>query len=113
MHGLNATTGQAMDGLAHLRQSVRDILTTPIGSRVMRRDYGSCLPDLIDQPMTPRLAVELYAATADALRRWEPRIRLTRVRIEAAAPGRITLGLDAQYRADGQWLSIFSLEVSR
>ena len=113
MHGLNATTGQAMDGLAHLRQSIRDILTTPLGSRVMRRDYGSCLPELIDQPMTPRLAVELYAATADALRRWEPRIRLTRVRIEAATPGRITLGLDAQYRPDGQWLSISSLEVRR
>ena len=82
-------------------------------SRVMRRDYGSRLPDFLDQPMTPRLAVELYAATAEALQRWEPRIRLTRVRIEAATPRRIVLGLEAQLRADGQWLTLAPLEVTR
>uniref|UniRef100_UPI0026076D20 ATPase domain-containing protein n=1 Tax=uncultured Sphingobium sp. TaxID=316087 RepID=UPI0026076D20 len=32
---------------------VRDILTTPIGSRLMRRDYGSLIPELIDQPANP------------------------------------------------------------
>lgn len=29
--GLNITTARAVDGLDHLRQSVRDILTTPLG----------------------------------------------------------------------------------
>lgn len=27
--------------LDHIRQSVQDILTTPIGTRIMRREYGS------------------------------------------------------------------------
>ena len=64
MLGINAHTGQTLAGLDHLRQSIADILSTPLNTRVMRRDYGSRLPELIDQPITPRLAVELYAATA-------------------------------------------------
>ena len=61
MNGLNAHTGQPLAGLDHLRQSIADILSTPLNTRVMRRDYGSRLPELIDQPITPRLAVELCA----------------------------------------------------
>lgn len=35
---MDRTTGKAIGELAHLRQSVGDILTTPIGSRVMRHE---------------------------------------------------------------------------
>lgn len=66
MLGINAQTGQPLSGIDHLRQSIRDILTTRIGTRVMRRDYGSRLPALVDNPMTPKLAMELYSATAEA-----------------------------------------------
>ncbi len=51
--GMNAATGRNLTGLDHLHQSIADILSTPIGTRVMRRDYGSRLPELIDAPMTP------------------------------------------------------------
>lgn len=78
MLGINAQTGQPLSGIDHLRQSIRDILTTRIGTRVMRRDYGSRLHALVDNPMTPRLAMDLYSATAEALARWEPRFKLTR-----------------------------------
>ena len=47
--GINTNTGRSISGKAHLRQSIADILSTPIGSRVMRRNYGSHLFDLIDQ----------------------------------------------------------------
>ncbi|MGV6379234.1 GPW/gp25 family protein, partial [Escherichia coli] len=43
-------TGNLND-MEHLKQSVRDILITPLASRVMRREYGSLVPDLIDEPM--------------------------------------------------------------
>ena len=79
MIGVDASTGRALDGLAHLGQSIGDILMTPLGSRVMRRDYGSLLPDLIDQPFNDVTRLRLYGATALALMRWEPRIRLIRV----------------------------------
>ncbi len=85
MKGMNAATGAPIAGDAHLVQSIADILTTPIGSRVMRRDYGSLLFELIDGPMNALGKLRLFAATAQALRRWEPRIRLTRVGLVAPA----------------------------
>lgn len=94
MRGVSATTGAAIDGLAHLQQSISVILTTPVGSRVMRRDFGSLLPQLIDQPFNAATRLRLFAATATALMRWEPRVRLTRVAIEqGAAPGAVTVTL--------------------
>jgi phage baseplate assembly protein W len=111
MLGINAQTGQPLAGIDHLRQSIRDILPTRIGTRVMRRDYGSRLPALVDNPMTPRLAMDLYSATADALARWEPRFKLTRVRIASATVGQVVLDLEGVYLPDGKVAVLTGLEV--
>jgi phage baseplate assembly protein W len=114
MLGINAHTGKSLAGLDHLRQSIADILSTPLNTRVMRRDYGSRLPELIDQPITPRLAVELYAATAEALRRWEPRFKLTRVRLSDARAGWVELTLEGEVRLqgfEGQTVTLSGLSI--
>lgn len=96
MVGMSRTTGAALDGLEHIRQSLRDILGTPIGTRVGRREYGSLLPELLDQPMVGANILRLYAATAVAISRWEDRLRLRRVSLVAGErPGAATLVLDA------------------
>lgn len=80
MPGINKTNGQRITGTdEHIRQSIGDILTTPIGSRVMRREYGSVIPDLIDAPLNSQTTLRLYAATAAALMRWEPRFKISRI----------------------------------
>ena len=61
--GMNAESGRAISETAHILQSVRDILTTPIGTRVMRRDYGSEIFSLIDQPQHGATRLRLMAAT--------------------------------------------------
>lgn len=99
--GINATSGRAISGLDHLRQSIRDILLTPLGSRLARREYGSLLPFLIDQPQNGLTRLKLMSATAAALRRWEPRLRLTRVIIsDITQHGGCTLFLEGA-RLDG------------
>jgi phage baseplate assembly protein W len=100
MSGMEIDTGAALEDLPHIRQSVRDILTTPIGSRVMRREYGSHIPSLIDHPANGANRLRLTAATYAALRRWEPRIVLTRVGFEIGTDGAATLDIEAM-RADG------------
>lgn len=99
-----------IDGLDHLRQSVRDILTTPIGSRVRMREYGSGLADLIDQNLTPLTLAQIYAATVDALKKWEPRLRVTRVQAEALqeADGghHLSISLEGQYLPDGREITL-------
>lgn len=102
MIGMNRITGARLDGLEHIAQSIADILTTPVGSRVMRREYGSLLPEMIDRPINGRTKIELYAATAIALMRWEPRIRLGRVQLHLADhPGGAVLDIDGT-RTDTQ-----------
>lgn len=111
MNGINATTGKRLSGLQHLRQSISDILRTPIGSRVMRRRYGSRLFQLIDAPMNRSTLLDLYAATGEALDEWEPRFRLESVQAVAAAPGRIELDLTGEYLPNGQTITLDGIVV--
>lgn len=106
MRGMNAHTGRAVDDLDHIRQSVRDILTTRLGSRIMRRDYGSLLPELIDQPLNDATLLRAYSVSIMALLIWDPRLRVTAIRKHASAeePGRALLELDA-ITTDGQPLA--------
>lgn len=94
MIGMSAATGKECGALAHIRQSIADILTTPIGSRVMRRDYGSEVPELIDQPLNGATQLRIYAATAYAIQRWEPRISLSSVQLDFNAQGSANLILE-------------------
>ncbi len=111
MKGMDAQTGRWLDGTAHLQQSIRDILTTPLGSRLMRPDYGSALFELIDAPSNPDTLSKIYAATVAALARWEPRLRVTKVEANVSSPGRITLNLSGIYLPDGQHLHLSGLSV--
>jgi len=111
MKGTSASTGKPLSGIDHLRQSIRDILTTPIGSRVMRREYGSRLYQLIDAPINRSILLEIYAATAEALIRWEPRFRLQKVVAASAAPGEIVLDMTGVYLPDGKMITLDGIEV--
>lgn len=106
MNGTNSQTGKSLTGVEHLRQSIRDILTTPIGSRVMRRDYGSRLFELIDAPLNSSTLLGLYAATAEALEKWEPRFQLQSVKAVTATPGRVELDMVGKYLIDGQTIKL-------
>jgi uncharacterized protein len=79
MIGTSRQTARPIEGSARLAQSIGDILTTPKGSRVMRRDYGSDLPLLLGAPMNDETMVDIYAACAEAIDIWEPEFVLRRV----------------------------------
>lgn len=96
--GVNAETGAPLTDWDHTQQSIRKILNTPIGSRVMRRDFGSDLPDLVDAKMTRRNVLALYSAAATAIQKWEPRFRMRFGKItRAEATGAISLELSGVY----------------
>jgi phage baseplate assembly protein W len=96
--GLKREGGGLTGDFDHFRQSIRDILVTPVGTRVMRRTYGSALPYLIDKPMTDVWIMKIYTATAIALALWEPRCELKQVTIkQATRGGRLVLSLSGYY----------------
>ncbi|NNG82840.1 GPW/gp25 family protein [Acinetobacter sp. ANC 5378] len=87
-------TGLSLQNEAEqIRQSIQDILTTPIGSRIMRRSYGSLLPQMIDAPFNDVTKLQLYAASATALIQWENRINIESILIEQLDQGRFILEL--------------------
>ncbi len=83
--GMNAKTGRLLTGLDHLQQSIADILHTRIGSRVMRRTYGSNLFERIDRPQTETTKAGVIADIAEALSKWEPRFLLKQVKLTGTA----------------------------
>jgi phage baseplate assembly protein W len=112
MAGMSRDTGKALGGFDHLRQSITDILSTPVGTRVHRRDYGSRLPRLVDRPINQSLVAEMMAATAEALDRWEPRLRLERIQIDSVTPeGQISLSLVGYYLLNGERIQIEGLVI--
>lgn len=94
---MNRETGSFLGADAHLAQSIADILGTRIGARLMRREYGSLLPELIDQPFNDATRLRVYAASTMALMRWEPRISLNRVEFQGISlQGTVVLDLKAR-----------------
>lgn len=85
--GFSAADGSAMTDWDHVQQSIRKILMTPIGARVMRRDFGSDLPDYVDQKMIPRNILAVYSAAAAAIAKWEPRFRMTKGNVVKTTAG--------------------------
>lgn len=94
--GMSQGNGRAITDTDHLRQSVRDILLTPQGSRIARREYGSLLSELIDQPQNPALRLKVMSAVYVALSRWEPRLTLDSITINSSFDGSMVVELTGQ-----------------
>lgn len=111
MQGTDANTGKAISGTTHLRQSIRDILTTPIGSRIMRRDYGSRLFELVDSPTNAETVAEVYSATVEALIKWEPRILVMQIKVASVSIGGMMLDLTLQYIPEGKVITLDGISI--
>ena len=107
MIGMNSNSGLSLRERDHLQQSIRDILTTPIGTRVMRREYGSNVFQWIDAPGNRGTIIGIIAATAEALGRWETRLKLERVQVKRLGKdGRIELRLQGEYLPDNKPITV-------
>lgn len=101
---MSRNTGKSIYDTEHLKLCILDILTTPKGSRVMLRDYGSNFFDLLDRNIDSTLVMDMIAETYDALDRWEPRLKLTQVQVDLSSweTGVAGLTLYGYYFLSGQ-----------
>lgn len=106
---MNSASGKKLTGIDHIYQSIRNILTTRLGSRLMMPSYGSKLPDLIDAPMNALTISRINAAVAGALHIWEKRYKVTRVKVVAMTPGKIEIDLEGQTLVDGKAVTLEGL----
>ncbi|HVI51506.1 MAG TPA: GPW/gp25 family protein [Candidatus Sulfotelmatobacter sp.] len=101
MAGMDAVSGKTLDELADIRQSISDIVGTPVGTRVMRRAYGSHLFDLVDSPGSPEGALQVVAAAADAIARFEKRVVMQSANLTVSYSGEAVLRTTCKVKASG------------
>jgi uncharacterized protein len=102
MKGLDAHTGLMISDIDHVKQSISGILTTPVGTRVKLREYGSRLFDYIDKPLNSTTIISIISESAKAIDKWEPRVSLKRINPKINANGRILIDVEFTYKPDGK-----------
>ncbi len=92
-----------------VRQSIRIILGTDPGERVMRPDFGAGLRALVFEPMSNTLLSLAQHRVERALIAWEPRIDLSAVRVEIdgdPSRGRLAISIDYRVRATNTFYNL-------
>ncbi|MCP3922639.1 MAG: baseplate assembly protein W [Desulfobacterales bacterium] len=91
-----------------IQKSVERILSTPVGTRVMRPEFGSSLFELIDRRADDAWLVDCVSYTFDAIDRWEPRISVQTVKPQIDGQT-VKVAIEAVVKETGEGIS---MEVS-
>ncbi|BDV31544.1 GPW/gp25 family protein [Microbacterium terricola] len=91
-----------------VRQSIRLILGTRRGERVMRPDFGAGLEDFLFEPISTTTAALIRHRVETALVRWEPRIDVQSVRVEVGdrRQGRLDVEIDYRVRSTNTFYNL-------
>jgi phage baseplate assembly protein W len=88
-------------GAEKVRQSIRLILATRRGDRVLRPDFGAGLEQFLFEPISTTTAALVRHRVETALVLWEPRIDLVEVAVGVGdrRAGRLDIRIDYRIRA--------------
>ena len=91
---LAMTSGEVSD-------SIRMVLMTARGERVMRPEFGCRIWDLLFEPINANTMGLMIEAVREAISRWEPRIELDDVRVQPdpSIDGAVKIELDYRIRS--------------
>jgi phage baseplate assembly protein W len=89
------------EGGQNVEQSIRVILLTRLGERVMRPDFGCKAGQMVFAPGSAQNLRLLELSARDALRDWEPRIDVDAVTVEAEPGAENRIKVDIEYHLRG------------
>ena len=102
-----------ISGWEVVRQQIEDVLGTPLGTRVGRREYGSLLPYLVDAPWNAATQLDVYVSVATALGRWVSDFALDRVSIAGeVAAGQLMLSIEGRWLPGGEAITLDGLSIA-
>jgi len=81
-----------------IEQSIRVILGTAVGERVMRPDFGCHIHDYVFRPNSPSTASLISYYVKEAITKWEPRVQNTSVKAYPDPHAENTLLIDISYQ---------------
>ncbi len=113
LKGVCENTGNQIYGWPRVKQSIKRIVQSYMGSYIGMRPFGSYVPDLIDEPQNPLYIGLLIAAISQAISRFEPEFLIEEFEILAmGADGKIHINIAGFYKAiDNEELSPQSMEM--
>jgi hypothetical protein len=82
---IDPDTGAYVQGWARISKSIITILTTPIGTRLMREWWGSSFRDMLDKPMNMETMVQGIIAAVEAINQYEPEFKVTTLTVDSAS----------------------------
>jgi phage baseplate assembly protein W len=87
-------------GDENVEHSLRVLLLTRVGERVMRGDFGSRLADMVFRAGSEQNLRAIEREVSSAIRHFEPRVEVLDVRAEAdaAEPTKVTVALSYRVR---------------
>ena len=91
-----------VEGDSNIEQSLRVLLMTALGERVMRPTFGCAAPRLVFAPGSVQYLRLLETSVREAVRDWEPRVTLDDVTAETI-PGdetRVNVNIDYRIRSN-------------
>jgi phage baseplate assembly protein W len=95
-------TGTApAESVEKVKMAISQILGTRIGTRVIDRTFGSNLRGIVFEPIDELTAINLRAAIADAIERFEFRAVVTRIEISLANAADGIIAADISFRITG------------
>lgn len=103
--GIDARTGKVLAGWDHVLQSVQTIYGTRIGSRVMRRQFGGGVAELLGRRATQQVISLYRLLVVLALERWEPRVKVRSIDfssdVDTYRDGHLTMSVAVDYLPRG------------
>lgn len=87
-----------VSGADNIEQSLRILLLTNLGERVMRSDFGTSAREQIFSPGSEKALRLLEKSVADALRDHEPRIDVLNLRAEADPRDETHVNIEIDYQ---------------
>lgn len=105
MADFDRRTGAPIDNLASAFQGVEIVLSTRIGSRMMRREFGGGVVELLGRALTPTLFAVWQQLIGTAIDLWEPRFRVRKITprgtVDELRRGTAGLSIEVDYRPRG------------
>lgn len=82
-----------MKHLISIEESIKDILLTPLGSRLMLPNYGSKIYELVDKRVDDNFKALLTAYVVQAVHKYETRVKIKKVIFVSKTDDKLTFRL--------------------
>ena len=107
---MNRDNGSPIEDAAHyLKQSINDIINTPIGSRVMRRNYGSNVMEFIDSPINDYTLIQIQSYLANTLLFQEKNFALKKLTVQQKQE-KLFVSIEGDYIPSGNTINLLDIQ---